>query len=540
MDRFFFKKISEGGLKGWAREDLLSLLPSDFFSDPISSIQRLGGEVIKDSRLRWAAIFSLSNGRSVFLKRDLTKGWIHSFKFLLLPSKGQKEWLIAYQSQKRNLNIPKPLGWMERGHWGFVKESYYLSEAIGSGVSLLDHFGQYGERVPIGELSKTVRKFHDSGLFHKDLHGGNILWDRESFLLVDLHRAKIVKSLSLNQRLWNLSQLFHSLRSLCGREDQMEFMDRYFEGEPLDPRKKEEVIQHIHSLMDSLQRRQWKSRTKRCLKESTAFSVQEEKGLTVYRRRDFPMDRLHRVIGDHLSLVKETPSALVKHSPEINVSLLKDGGSKICVKQFRYPRFWDRFKEGFRLSKGLRSWIAGNGLRTRGIPALGILAFVEKRKALGVQESFLLMEALETGQELDRYLFNGLGGFKKKRLFIEAFAEWLSRFHKMGLYHQDMKACNILVSEYREGWDFYFLDLEDILLDEKVDEKKVFKNFLQLHTSIPKSITRTDRLRFFKGYIRLQQMIRNEKNFIYRLMGKSRERGIVYVSPDGVVEEKLC
>ena len=76
----------------------------------------------------------------------------------------------------------------------------------------------------------TVRKFQDAGLFHQDLHGGNFLWDGDSLFLTDLHRAKIVKPLSLNQRLWNLAHLFHSLRSMWGEGEQLQFLDQYFEG----------------------------------------------------------------------------------------------------------------------------------------------------------------------------------------------------------------------------------------------------------------------------------------------------------------------
>ena len=102
-----------------------------------------------------------------------------------------------------------------------------------------------------------------------------------------------------------------------------------------------------------------------------------------------------------------------------------------------------------------------------------------------------------------------------------------------------MKTCNILVSKNGTAWNFYLLDLEDVLLDEEVNEKKLFKNFLQLNTSIPKSFTRTDRLRFLKEYTRIHPIIKNEKTFIRRLVEKSMERGIVYVSPEGVVQEKL-
>jgi tRNA A-37 threonylcarbamoyl transferase component Bud32 len=537
MDKFSFKRIGQGELRGWVREDLIHLLPPNFFEDPASFIKERHGRVIKESRLRWAAIFSLPEGERVFIKRDKTQGWAEALKFILLPSKARKEWLIATRLQKKNLPVPKPLGWIERGRWGLVKDSWYLSEALGGGGSLIDILPLKRE-VPIGPLAKMVRVFHDAGLFHKDLHGGNLLWDGESFFLTDLHRAEILRSLSLDQRLRNLSQLFHSLRSQWGKEDYIRFLDAYFAGDSLDSRKKETLFQRVLSLMDQLQKRWQKSRTKRCLQESTEFTIKKEEGITAYLRRDFPLDQLKEVLQKHAVLIRENPARLLKQAPETNVSLLDTGYGKICVKQFRYPHRMDRLKENFRNSKGLKAWIAGNGLKIRGIPSPKVMAFVEIRNGFGLKESFLLMEALEKGQELDRYLIKGFGSFERKRIFVRDFARWFSRFHQMDVYHGDMKTCNVLVSEEGEGWRFYLLDLEDVRLDQPVDGKRLFKNFLQLNTSTPRSITYPDRIRFYREYQRFRPVIRDDRTFLYKLIQQSKERGIVYVSPQGVVEEK--
>lgn len=534
-----FKKVSKGNLRGWIREDLFNLLPSAFFENPISSIQKMDGEVIKESRLRWAAIFTLPNGKRVFFKKDRAKGWIKALKYFFLPSKARKEWFIAYQARKRNLPVPKPLGWMEMTHGGLVKENYYLSEAIGAGVSFIDDSAKLEDGGVLSNLAKALKKIHDGGLFHKDLHAGNFLWDMESFFLIDLHRSKIVKTISLNQRLWNLSQLFHSLRSKWGRREQIQFLEKYFEGESVSHQKKEMLLEKIHFFMGRLQKKQWKSRTKRCLKESTEFSIERGKGIHSYHRRDFTPKQLEKVIESHLHSIKEKPSALVKLSEEVIVSILENGKDKICVKQFRYPNFWNRFKEHFRHSKGLKAWIAANGLRARGILCLKPLALVERRNGWGLKESFFLMETRETDQEMDRYLLKRFGDFNEKRLFVKRFARWLSHFHQMDLYHKDMKACNIFVSGNRGDWDFRLLDLEDVLLDEKVDERKLFKNFLQLNTSIPKTITRTDRMRFFREYLVLNPIINNRMVFLRRLMEESRRRGVVYVSPQGVITETM-
>jgi hypothetical protein len=297
------------------------------------------------------------------------------------------------------------------------------------------------------------------------------------------------------------------------------------------------MLQRILFLMERLQKRQWRSRTKRCLKESSEFTVQKEKGLRYYHRREYLPHFLEKVVDEHLRLVKQNSSELVKYSSKVNVSIFSDGAKKVCVKQFINLHVWDILKDHFRRSRGLKSWIGGNGLRARGIPSLNPFALVERRDWVGLRESFFLMEASEMGQELDRYIFGGLQDFPKRRRFIQTFAQWLSRFHQTGLYHRDMKTCNLLILENGGTWTFYLLDLEDLLLDGKVDEKELFRNLLQLNTSIPKGISRTDRLRFLKGYVAFRPIIKDEKGFIRQLIQKSRETGIVYISPQGVVEE---
>ena len=534
-----FKRFSRGDVKGWLREEALDLLPTPFFEDPLSFIQKMKGEVIKDSKLRFAAIFALPNGRRFFFKRDITKGWLESLKYFILPTKARKEWFIAYQFQKSNIKIPQPLGWMEKVRWGLVKENYYLSEAIGSGVSLIEDLAILKGDLSIDELAQTAREIHDAGLFHKDLHAGNFLWDGRSLFLTDLHRAKIVRTLSFNQRLWNLSQLFHSLRPIWEDRDHLRFIEKYFEVNLFYLQKKGELLQKIHSLMDHLQKRQWRSRTKRCLRESTEFSILKGRGIHYYHRRDFSLDQIRKALEDHLYVIRERPFELTKLSQEVIISLSNDKGNRVCVKQFRYPHFWKRFKEHFRRSKGLRAWIAGNGLRARGFPSLKPLGLVEKRDWLGLDVGFFLMEALEIDLELDRYILEEFKDFWKRRLFIKTFAQWLSHFHKTGLYHRDMKTCNILVSRNGETWNLRLLDLEDVLLDEKVDEMRLFRNFLQLNTSTPKIMTRTDRFRFFREYLSLNPIVKNQKDFLRRLIDESRRRGLVYVSSQGVVIEKL-
>jgi tRNA A-37 threonylcarbamoyl transferase component Bud32 len=539
MNKSSYKEVSQGEIKGWVREDIFHLLPPHFFRDPVSAVKEMDGKVLKESRVRWAAIFTLQNKQRIFLKRDKTKDWIESLKYFFLPSKARKEWFVAHELQKRNLNIPRPLGWLEKVHRGFVQESYYLSEAIGSGVSLIEEPAKFEDHFPLIELATMIKKFHDAGLFHRDLHAGNFLWNGQSFFLTDLHRAKILRALSLNKRLWNLSLLFHSLRSAWGEKERSRFMEAYFGAESFSLREKEEYLQKVHLWMDRLKKRQWKSRTKRCLKESTEFSIEKEKGISCYYRRDFPPHVLKKVVEEHIRLRMEKPSTLTKDSPNVTISILEEGSKKLSVKQYRPVTIWDGFRENFRRSKGLKAWIAGNGLRVRGIPSLKPLGLMEKRNWFGLKESFFLMEVKEAGLELDRFILGNLGGYKERRIFVKAFAQWLSQYHQMELYHRDMKTCNILVSKDGKTWGFYLLDLEDVRLDRKVREEELFKNFLQLNTSTPKIITTTDRFRFFREYLSGNTVVSNQKIFLGNLIAESKRRDLVYVAPWGVVTERF-
>ena len=64
--------------------------------------------------------------------------------------------------------------------------------------------------------------------------------------------------------------------------------------------------------------------------------------------------------------------------------------------------------------KGLKAWVAANGLRARGIKGLRLLAFAKRTRWFGGREGFLMMEALEDGQEMDRYLVKGFDGFSSR------------------------------------------------------------------------------------------------------------------------------
>jgi hypothetical protein len=267
--------------------------------------------------------------------------------------------------------------------------------------------------------------------------------------------------------------------------------------------------------------------------------LEKEGNLTVFHRKDFILDEVKTVVEGHRNLVREKPEGLTKHSPRVIVSVTQRGDKKLAVKHFCYPCLWDRLKDFLRRSKGRKAWIGGNGLKARGISSVQPLALVETNHWLGPKESFFLMETLERNQELDRYVLQDLGDFRRKRIFIRAFAGWLADLYDKKIYHKDMKTCNFLVYAKQGPWDFFLLDLEDVRFGQRVTERKLFKNFFQLNTSTPRIISRTDRLRFAKECLGRIPDIKNAKRLLRQVAQDSLGRDVVYVSPHGTVVEKL-
>ncbi len=533
-----FIKISIEDLKGELREDIIPLLPSSFFDDPAHYIISKGGKVISESKWRFSGIFYLNANRNIFLKRDSTKGLMEILKYSIFPSKARKEWLITCRLRKRDLPVPEPLGWLERYYKGLMIESFYISEAIESGIPLTEFQHALKDEKILSELVKTLLNIHRAGLYHKDLHAGNIMWNGQSFFILDLHRVKIVKSLSLNQRLLNIASLFHSLREVLEKREQLKFIEEYFKGELTDSPNLSNFINKIYLLMDYLQNRQWVSRTKRCLKESTDFSITKNNDSIVYHRREFDINLINSLLKSHLKISKEEPTSLIKKDKKSLISCLQDGEKSIFIKQFCYPRLRDKLSGSLFFSKGIRAWVGGNGLKVRGISSITPLALLEKKLWWFVKEDFLFMENIKDALEMDRYISGNLSSPLIKRRFIREFAYWLSLIHQRKVYHRDMKACNILVKENEGSWEFYLLDLEDVRFKEDVDEKKLFKNLIQLNTSIPEVITSRDRLRFFKEYLKIRPVVKNKKIFLNEVINKSKKRGVVYTSSNGLVVKR--
>jgi tRNA A-37 threonylcarbamoyl transferase component Bud32 len=533
-------RIKEGNIDGFIVPELRRVLTAGFFEDLDRQMTVYGGSVVKDSRVRWAATLPIEGGR--------TGRW-QRFKYLIRPSRAMKECLISRFLSQKGILTPKALGILERRKQGVLKECFFVAEGIGEATDLIDFCKNRfrgpeqikGKNQILRVLARTTRKLHDSGLFHRDLHGGNFLVTDEGSLslhLVDLHQARRQITVSKAKRLWNIAQIFNSLDFMLDHEAQKLFLLTYGGGQAPFGRDLDNCLKRVEGMIQKMVKRRQKSRAKRCLKESTLFTIDRRAGLKIFRRREIGENDLIAILEAHREMVHSQREKLLKYSPKTIVSIVSNfnfgaNGLRVCVKEYRYETILDRLRNVFRQPKGKISWVAGNVLFSRGICPMKPLAYAERRRLRLLQEAYYVTESLADDMEMDRYLIRM---FEKH---IRHFAGWIGFLHRTGIYHRDLKTCNILIREKPGGWSFSLIDLEDVIQGAKIGIEKILRNLVQINCSVPRFFTYGDRIRFLKGYLGANPVAMDERAFIKRVLEESRRRGVVYVSPQGVVMEKF-
>jgi len=166
--------------------------------------------------------------------RRWVDAWVHG-------SPAQRAWQGAQLLRQQGFPIPQPLGVFERRVMGFVKESWYCSEALLTQPPL-DLYWQHRceqwqfrqRRLFLRSLAEFLRAFHAAGLYAGDMRDANLLvkehdLTRWEFYLVDLDRVLRVVPLSQQRRLKNLVQLERTLGCRLHAGDRLFFLHCYLD-----------------------------------------------------------------------------------------------------------------------------------------------------------------------------------------------------------------------------------------------------------------------------------------------------------------------
>lgn len=142
----------------------------------------------------------------------LINGFIYSF---FRKSKARRSFENANFLIEKGIGTPKPIAFFENKFFGFLRQSYYVSEQMNPDFLFRSVF----EDNPKLDLDKILRgiarftfKLHENGIEFLDHSPGNTLVKVDSegnyeFYLVDLNRMNFHQTMSFETRIRNLSRL---------------------------------------------------------------------------------------------------------------------------------------------------------------------------------------------------------------------------------------------------------------------------------------------------------------------------------------------
>jgi tRNA A-37 threonylcarbamoyl transferase component Bud32 len=528
------------GLRWSIGEGTAQWLPASLLNNPEAFLLNNSPlSIIKASPVRTAAILSGPQGE-VFLKHYKTRGTRERLKYCVVPSKAQQEWVVAHRALNKGIPTPLPLAVAERRRAMILHDAFFITQAISPSKPLIELIPKGKQKTLLSRTARLIREVHEAGLFHQDLHAGNILVGRakKQLYVIDLHRSRFVRHLSKGRRLWNLAQFFYSLKGWLSSEDKEAFLQQYDEKKDIFHEGFEVELRKIDRLEERIYQRHMKSRTKRCLKNSGGFYVVKKDGWRIWARRECKTEALRAVTKKHGGIVGEEKAGLIKDDRRTAITLFDFNKRRICVKEYRYTGVLLRLKEVFRRSKARTGWLMGNGLVVRGVTGITPQALLERRRWGVCREAFIIMETPPGYVELDRYVVRSFDdsqhGRLRMRAFLQALAGFMADMYNLRIFHRDLKTCNIMVHERRDTWDFGLVDMDDIQLDRRISHHKMLKTLVQLNTSTPLFIDMRERIRFLIRYLKLIQR-HNVRDIIRSVVRGSKGRELVYVTPKGDV-----
>jgi len=495
-------------------------------------------ELVKDSMAR--TVLRLpdpgeTEGPGLYLKRYKFRSLRERIKHLFVPTKPATEWRVCRALQAAGIPTCDVLAVAVRRRWGLPREGFLVSREIPGAVDLKqllevrlpdiekERLG-FGREV-IDELAKLTARLADGGFEHRDYHRGNILVRPdapagERLCVLDLHRIRRgpVGRPGMVRMLAALAG--SSLRPPLPHEYSYAFLSavlRNWQGGPApSPKETTFLLYHVRRRQRKLRRRRMKSRTRRCLVESTMFTRDRAGDFVIHRRRDFPVDAALRAIEAHRSAIAgddgagrvcrkgrrtEVTVCPCEAVPPLDVSRpagpeeVKRG--EICVKAFRRDSVWAGLKDLLRPRGRARSaWIAAQGFAVRGVPAARPLALLESRSKLTGRPDYLITEALENDGDLGELALSGhLPTGEGRRALGRAIAELLNALEEKGAYHPDTKPTNFLVRETDGEFHLWLVDLDRVRFGGPFTWIQWVKLLARLNAGLPADVTVLDRLR---------------------------------------------
>lgn len=187
-----------------------------------------------------------------------------------------------------------------------------------------------------------------------------------------------------------------------------------------------------------------------------------------------------------------------------------DQSIEVICKQSRVRGALRKLIGSFRMSRERRNFKRGMTLLETGIGTAAPLAVIERRR--GLRRGWLITAYLADAVDLDLVLLSLLpraDASRTRRIrtgLVAAVAELFDRLARSGWHHRDLKASNILLT----NWDgaggpvrTYLVDLDGLQFRGRVNLERRLRAVIRLAASVHgyPGVTLSDRARFLREYL---------------------------------------
>jgi hypothetical protein len=384
-----------------------------------------GARLVKRSRARVVLRLPLADGSDAFVK------WSRRERLRWQRSGAASEWRNLRRARTAGIPAVEPLALAERSA-GLRREALLLTRAAPGATPVeaaLRDLDAPGRQALLAQAAALARRLHEAGLWHRDLHVGNLLRAGDELLLVDLQKLvalpfPLPDALRARDLVWLVSD-----GRLGTSASPREIATAYLAAAPGGPERERFVARLAHASTRAARAR-LVSRERRCVLASTGFSIESRGSRRVLRRADVTT---HAALdaaaagGERIASFHGGPPPGPAPEP-----FERGQGAREADAPADGPACLRRFGAGLGVREplalahpGLRAWRLAHALLLRGLDTPAPLALVEHWRLGAVAHSVLITRCVEDALGLEK----GLAGDEARAR--SAGAE-LARLHAHG------------------------------------------------------------------------------------------------------------
>lgn len=371
------------------------------------------------------------------------------------------EWKNAVVLQDAELDVPDPLfqGRSEGGvisvAFTFVEGGTTLDEVFQS-ESLTDESDRH--RDILFRLVDLHRRQHEAGVYQKDDHLGNYLWNGEKVWMLDAGTCVCTSApLTGKERLKNMALLAANMPLSLNDEFHNALKQSYgadgFDDDIFKSEEKEAILTRL---------RNYYKKTRRSCSEFEHIKTSRREILLC---RDFDEELKEQLLSDpnqYFGAGKD----MIKNGRTCSVVDIHFKGKSYILKRYNQKSLLYRLSHLLMTPRALLSWSNGHVLRLFGVPTSKPVVCMITKTGLLVRRGYLLMEKVD-----------GVGLHKVDReLMVDSsqdiprqFAAIWKQLDLLNASHGDMKSTNFMVA--RDG-TLILIDLDSMKFHGSTQEKQ--------------------------------------------------------------------